>query len=303
MVQVRDSLPVGADAEVQTPPKAALDLHKGICDPRPPAGCPRWPANLRLESTLGDLIPGLCKATNLCEYCRVIAVIETAEMLWLDAMEWAPTMWLVLTAREHLTRKDTYAHLRQLRAAARRRWPDCQWHVQVEFQKRGALHLNLLVKGVPVEDAQRFYEVVTGVWCKRVDAVAGPFEAQQRGGQTLQEVTGANGLVRYLQKELAHGLKREQAPPMGWRGHRTSQTRGYLVRPASVMRQEARASLRDKRVRRRAEAAGLTGEAVERAIYEADELAWQLVRLVEVPTRFDADGLPSDNAQMVVPLR
>jgi hypothetical protein len=46
---------------------------------------------------------------------------------------------------------------------------------------------------------------------------------------------------------LAHGMKAEQRPPLGWRGHRTSQTRGYLVRPASVMRQEARASLREKR--------------------------------------------------------
>ncbi len=33
-------------------------------------------------------------------------VVETVEMLSLDAMEYAPTIWVVLTAREHLTRKD-----------------------------------------------------------------------------------------------------------------------------------------------------------------------------------------------------
>lgn len=29
------------------------------------------------------------------------------------------------------------------------------------------------------------------------------------------------GVVRYVSKMLAHGLKAEQAPPLGWRGHRT----------------------------------------------------------------------------------
>ena len=42
-------------------------------------------------------------------------------------------------------------------------------------------------------------------------------------------------------------MKPSQAPPIGWRGHRYSATRDYLVRPASVMREEARRSLRIKR--------------------------------------------------------
>jgi hypothetical protein len=60
-------------------------------------------------------------------------------------------------------------------------------------------------------------------------------------------IESAERTVSYLSKVLSHGLKAEQAPPIGWRGHRTSQTRGYLVRPASVMREEARRSLRVKR--------------------------------------------------------
>ena len=71
---------------------------------------------------------GRCRATNLCSYCQRLYVVETVEMLTLDALEYAPTLWLVLTAREHLTRADTYGHLRQLRKAACC-WPRVEWFV------------------------------------------------------------------------------------------------------------------------------------------------------------------------------
>ena len=220
---------------------APLDLHEGILDPLSLGGCKRWPEHLRLWNlTNGEVTRGRCRATNLCRYCQTLYVVETVEMLTLDALEYAPTLWAVLTAREHLTRRDTYEHLRALRKAARKRWPDVEWFVQVEFQRRGALHLNLLVKGVPVDQEDELRDVLVERWCARVDA--------EPPGQWVGTVQEAEGVVRYLSKMLAHGLKREQAPPLGWRGHRTSQTRGYLVRPASVMREEARASLRLKRV-------------------------------------------------------
>jgi hypothetical protein len=110
----------------------------------------------------------------------------------------------------------------------------------VEFQRRGALHLNLLIKGVPIDQADELGELLARVWCSRVDALP--------VGQWVGEVADAEGVVKYLSKMLAHGLKAEQAPPIGWRGHRTSQTRGYLVRPASVMREEAKRALRIKRL-------------------------------------------------------
>src|SRR5262245_55329906 len=122
---------------------AALDKHEGICDPA--TGCGRWPEHWRmLNAATGELVRGRGRATNLCTYCQALYVLETVEMLTLDAMEHAPSVWVVLTAREHLTRADTHAHLRQLRRAARARWAACEWFVEVEFQRRGALHLNLL---------------------------------------------------------------------------------------------------------------------------------------------------------------
>lgn len=221
-----------------------LDLHEGIAtaaaDPHKVEGCKRWPEHLRLlNHETGELVPGRCRATNLCRYCQTLYVVETVEMLTLDAMEYAPTLWGVLTAREHLTRAEFNGELKHLRRVVQRTWAGAEWFVQVEFQRRGALHGNLLFKGVPVEALDELRLVVVDEWCARVDALP--------VGQWFGAIEDGVGVVRYLSKMLAHGLKAEQAPPIGWRGHRTSQTRGYLVRPASAMREEARAALKLKR--------------------------------------------------------
>ena len=195
---------------------------------------------MRLRSSAGSFVKGRCRATNLCEYCRALGVIETAEMLQVDALEGAaPAVYGVLTAREHLTRADCRDHLRKLVRAARIRFPSYQHHVQVEFQRRGALHLNLVVKGLAPEDVSALADVLVPLWCSRVDA--------RPSAQWFGPVHDYGGLSRYLAKMLAHGLKREQAPPIGWTGHRTSQTAGYFPGGAAQARARARDSLRSKR--------------------------------------------------------
>jgi hypothetical protein len=239
-----------------------------------------------LNHETGELVPGRCRATNLCRYCQKLYVIETVEMLSLDAMEHAPNLWAVLTAREHLTRKQTYRHLEQLREAVKSRWPDVAWFVQVEFQRRGALHLNLLVKGVPDADAERLHEALSSVWCRRVDA--------EPVGQWVGVVAEAEGVVRYLSKMLAHGLKAEQAPPIGWKGHRTSQSRSYLVRPASVMRVEARQSLRLKRLLYR----GFDDDTAALELAAANATAWTL-QYVQPATKQPNRTRPADLPESV----
>jgi hypothetical protein len=225
---------------------------------------------------MGELVAGRCRATNLCPYCQRLYVVETVEMLTLDALEHAPSLWVVLTAREHLTRPDTYAHLSHLRRSLRRKWPAIEWFVQVEFQRRGALHLNLLVKGVPVEDRDELRQAVVELWCRRVDALP--------VGQWVEQMRDGYAVTRYCSKMLAHGLKGEQAPPIGWKGHRTSQTRGYLVRPASVMRAEAKASLRSKRELNRQLARGLSAQEAEAAVAWAlaiaEQTTWELIHVL-----------------------
>jgi hypothetical protein len=239
----------------------ALDLHKGIADPRT-GGCPRWPEHERLLSSQGEVVPGRCRATNLCAYCAMMFAVETSEMLALDAAEHAPALYAVLTARELLDRRDCRYHLTQLRRSLRRRWPAIEWACLVEFQRRGALHLNLLIKGVPPADARELHDHMARVWCHRVDAAP--------RAQFVGEISDAGGLVRYVSQ---HFMKPSQAPPLGWRGHRYSSTRGYLVRPASVMREEARTALRGKRAIRAAIRAGHTGHDAELVAHQALELA------------------------------
>lgn len=239
-----------------------LDLIEGIGPPPPSEAviCGRWPELLRLlNQTTGEIVRGRCKSANQCRFCQRAAAKETVEMLKIDGAEWPPTIYVVLTAREHLTRAECKPHLEHILRSCRKKWP-VEWFVAVEFQRRGALHLNLLVKGVPDGDREEFVERAIGLWLERVDA--------ERIGQYGGQVHDAVGLAGYLDKHLSHGLKSEQAPPIGWKGHRTSHTRGYLCRPTPAMREEARAALRDARAIREALGAGLDAGRAEMAAHD-----------------------------------
>jgi hypothetical protein len=182
-------------------------------------------------------------------------------MLALDAAEDAPTLYLVLTAREHLTRATCTVVLRHLRRSLRKRWPALRWATTVEFQRRGALHLNLLVKGVPIHDLAEFHDHAVAIWCARVDALP--------SGQWSDAIDQAVGVVRYIS---LHFMKSAQAPAIGWRGHRYSSTRDYLVRPAAVMRLEARRSLRLKRLLHR----GVDLELAQLELTAAESVTWSI---------------------------
>jgi hypothetical protein len=252
----------------------ALDLHKGISDPVGAncTGCKRWPEHQRLlNHRTGEVVRGRCRATNLCDYCAKLAAVENAELLALDAIEYAPQLWVVLTTRTATAdAKRFYRSREQVWKAVRRRWPAAEYAFLVEFttgygRLSGGLrrpHWNLLVKGVPVEDASELEAVVRAVWCSREDA-----EPQ---AQFVGEVREAGGLMRYL---ALHFQKESQAPPKGWRGHRFRCSSGYLVRPASVLREEAKRSLRLKRLLWR----GLDLETAEFELSAAP--TWSLVHV------------------------
>jgi hypothetical protein len=204
-----------------------LDLLRGIAHLGVSGGCSRWPRDLLLRWERGQesrYIRGRCKATNKCPYCQRVYVRETVEMLRLDATEYAPTIWSVFTAREHLTRAELNDRLRRMRRELRKSFPDHEYFCQVEFQQRGALHANQLIKGVDPERIDEWYEESTRLWCQMVDAYAAPFDRMETGGQWAGVVQDGVGALLYISKMLAHGLKAEQAPPIGWKGHRTSHT-------------------------------------------------------------------------------
>jgi hypothetical protein len=297
--------------------EAALDLHKGISTPEvKQGGCPRWPDDLRLRSEGGLLVMGRCRATNLCDYCARLAAIENAEVLAIDALaSGGPAVWAVLSTRTATgeTRRF-YASRRKVMLALKRRWPRVEYAAQVEFTtgygtRSGGHrrpHWNLLLKGVDVADVDQVRDVITAVWCAREDA--------EPGGQFVGSVYSEGGLMRYL---ALHFNKQSQQPPAGWRGHRFLKSRGYFAVPLPELRDDARNALRLRReiwkLRNDAELQALElepdveAELIDRlaaARLEAiNAQCWDLVRLSQLPTEFDAQGAPAAWEDVVVDVR
>jgi hypothetical protein len=305
---VRESIP-GAGAAASAPPQAALGLHKGIGTNDVVGGCPRWPESFRLESTLGQLVPGRCRATNLCDYCAKLGAVENAEVLAQDALSnSSPLAWTVLGTRSTVASMAAYKYARKhVRRAVTRRWPDAEVATLVEFttgygtraEGKRRPHWNDLWKGVPAEDWEELRDVAAAAWCVHVDAEP----RAQHGGQ----VNEIGGLMRYL---ALHFQKENQQPPHGWRGHRFTTTRGYLAEPMEQARERARTALRYRRAVWKVEQSlgdVLSAEEIhDLAVAEVGalaELAWSLVRLQRVPVEFTESGDPATWTEVVLPVR
>lgn len=266
---------------------SVLDLHEGLSDVGPSrhpdrrrGGCPRWPENTWLLSTTGERVPGRCKATNLCDYCARLAAVENTEMLSLDAMNGnAPEVWAVLTTRTVTLDMTLFYDARELvMRAIRRRWPDAEYACLLEFTTGyGPLsggkrrpHWNLMLKGVPAAELDQARELIVRVWCDNVDA--------KPDGQHVGVIREAGGLMRYI---ALHFQKESQAPPEGFRGQRFNCSRGYFTgMTRAEAREEAKASLWEKRQLHRAAELGLEGDEaedfVDRAYLMADGVEWRL---------------------------
>jgi hypothetical protein len=227
-------------------------------------------------------------------------------VLALDAMtNSAPAMFAVLTTRTATMDMARFQNaLKATRRALARELPEARIAQLVEFQTgRGRNsggerrpHWNWMIKGTADATPGDVSDLVVSPWCERVDA--------EPEAQRVQRVHEAGGLMRYL---ALHFQKQDQAPPEGWRGHRFRVQKGYLAQPMPEAREQARQSLRLKRELHRLAEQGLSGQELEdaahQALYEANELAWELVRVQPIPTAFDADDQPTDWGEMIVPVR
>jgi hypothetical protein len=235
-----------------------------------------------LRSSEGEVVLGRCRAVNLCPYCARLAAVENAEVLALDALNGtAPALYGVLTTSStDRTPRSFYEARRKVGKALRRRWPDCEWAVQVEFTTGEAegsgghrrQHWNWLLKGIPVADCEAALAVMVKVWCPRT--------AASSAGQYLAPVAELGGLMRYLS---LHFSKPAQAPPIGWRGHRFLHSRGYFPQSMPAVRAEARHSLRFKRELWKAEQRGVDVHDAElqarEAMARAKATTWTFARL------------------------
>lgn len=176
-----------------------------------------------------------CKSPNRCEYCRQMAAREWVEMMQLAADEVPPVAYIVLTTSEFLTPADLNQTFHEMRRAARADFWPLEWSVALEWQSRGAIHVNMMVHGMMERDAGRVFDLLWSVWRSRHRAV--------RAAQSWELIDSHAGVARYVRKLARYVAKGDQTAPPDWRGHTTRQSRGYLPRPASVMREEARASL------------------------------------------------------------
>lgn len=209
--------------------------------------CGCGPAHLLLRSDHGELVRPRGGSVNRCDYCAKLAAVENCEMLALDALDGeAPAVLLVLGTRTVTVDMAGFnAGLQQVLRALRRRWPRAQYACLVEFttgygERSGGLrrpHWNLVLKGVPAEDAHLVLAVAAPVWCRHVDAAP--------AAQHASSVRAAGALMKYL---ALHFQKSSQAPPAGFTGQRFNCSRGYFTcGTRAVARARARESLRLKR--------------------------------------------------------
>jgi hypothetical protein len=254
------------EADRPTAPGAALDLHEENSD-----GCARWPSQMWLRSSLGELVKGRCHGPNKCAYCARLTAVENAELLALDGVHGtAPRWWAVLTTADTERRQEAY---RSWWEVAKRR-AGCETARLLEFTTgyaatSGGLrrpHWNVLVKG----DERQARALLRG-W-------------QGASGSTQGHVAAigeVGGLLRYL---ALHFQKESQKPPEGWKGQRLTISSGYLWTSTAVARAEARQSLKLKRELWRAERKGITGEAAldeaQREVVRGESITWELVKLV-----------------------
>lgn len=252
-------------------------------------------------------MPGRCRATNLCVYCARLAAVENAEVLALDALHGtAPVVWMVLTTRSTDPDPASFYKSRELlQRAIREHFEGAQFAYLVEFttgygtrsegQRRP--HWNVLVKGVQRDQVDALKAIVDAVWCEREDA--------EPEGQWVGTIEEMGGLMRYI---ALHFQKQEQAPPEGWRGHRFLKSRGYLWTDTPTAREAAKQSLRFKREVHKLDQADadLDPELVDflatRALYEANELGWELCKIQALPTAFGLDGMPEAWTHVSIPI-
>lgn len=250
---------INADGEKDSPSLVFLSDKSGS----PRSCCPSSPLGSAWLLPDGSVAPLRCTASNRCEYCARIAAFEVMTMLRIDAEEnEAPSHVITLTCRDVMTNSG----LREAHAvfwrAFRRRWGKVEYAGFMEWTtgrgpRSGGIrrpHTHYLVKRLQLPatavttrakgelpcrcgDAEGCLECWVAVeWCK----LAGAWIVQAR------ELKHAGGVVGYL---ALHHHKWEQAPPPGWTGRRLRTSRGYFAVPNGVLRERARAYLRERHTR------------------------------------------------------
>jgi hypothetical protein len=202
----------------------------------------------------GTLVPVRCGASNRCSYCARLSAIENMVVLQLDAREnSAPSAVMTLTTVEVRTSNEQLRKsIEQVTRALRRRSDGLEYCGFVEWTSGQAarsggkrrVHVHFLLKGLPPQQLAPAEAVVRAVWRARTRAHR----------VEVRELRAAGGVTAYL---ALHHEKASQGPPPDWKGKRLRPSRGYFGGPGQIAhrREQARALLLDRRLRRLAERA------------------------------------------------
>lgn len=255
----------------------------------------------------GTAAPVRCTASNRCPYCARIAAFEVMTMLRIDAEENdAPTHIVTLTSRRVLRE----AALREAHAVFwrgfRRAWGHVEYAGFMEWTtgdgpRSAGLrrpHTHYLVKRLILAtgivatraasenpcmcgDASTCLECWTAQeWRK----LAGAWIVQAR------ELRHAGGVVGYL---ALHHRKWEQAPPKGWRGRRLRTSREYFAAPNSLLRERARAYLKERHTRARLAGEGRQDDLEGVLLAGLSDAKPKLIRRTPATALRQASGTPT----------
>lgn len=288
-----------ADGAAQAPQAPELVLEGERSSTAHPGSCENSPPGLRWQLPDGRLLPVRCGRSNSCPACAWLASVENVGVVAIDAREEQPTVGMTLTTRradfDMVKYRRAVAHL--FKWLRREFGPELAYLLLMEWTTgsggHGRLpHGHLLVKRLPASldlspgcqlwrDVKAHWETYTGAW--RVE---------------LRELRTPGGAIAYM---VGHHHKGEQAPPEGWSGKRFRPSQNYFVRPIAELREEShRERLRSIALLRLAQEHGdafleLAGDVVDDLV---DELLSgeppTLVRVQEIPTDFDDDGMPAE---------
>lgn len=282
--------------------------------------CANPPKGLRWLMYDGSLEPLRCGRSNRCDYCAMLAAIEAALVLSIDAKLNCPTVGLTTTTRDpdfalDALRKAEQALWRQLRREAekekRPRLEYCaflEWTTGKGTRSGGHRrpHLHHLVKGMPVDHPlMEIVEIVddygrvhpkprlelhvSEMWKRYTKGDAWQVEARP-----LRTPAGA---ITYL---ALHHNKRTQAPPLEvGRVRRLRPSKGYYEEPIADLRKLARDLGEDQRVKiaaKRIVARDLYHEEDEREVDSTltDALVAALRDMAEHPLELQTDLFTGD---------
>lgn len=241
----------------------------------------------------------------MCGYCAFMVAAEDGAVILLDGLEFGPPrVALTLTTRdpEHGTERFR-EDVKHLMTFLRKRLDRVEYFSRIEYTTgKGArsggkrrLHSHNLLKYVTPEEAAALETEVRDFWERRT----GAWRIE------LAELRSSAGAMHYITE---HFSKSRQRPAKGWKGRRTRYSKGYFTRPNEQRREQARELLTDRRTERRLRALmeehsldlddfgddsfdDLIDRHVEGA--KARAMGMRLVRVAELPTEFDSDGLPT----------